>query len=268
LSFGVFTYQAGSANAQSNVNGTVPTSATASHPLDPALTLARESLQRSQAEVRDYTALLTRRCRVDGKLGDFTQSQVKIRNRRVEQDRVTTPMSVYMKFISPDSVKGREVIWVEGANDGQLVVHEAGLKNLLTIRLEPNGSLAMRGQRYPITEVGLEKLAEQLIEKGNRDRQHGECQVEFYQGAKVNDRNCRMVQITHPDKRQHFDFHLAQVFFDEELNLPIRYASWSWPTEPGGQPVLEEEYTYSEVRINAGLTDLDFDPDNPEYGYW
>ena len=48
----------------------------------------------------------------------------------------------------------------------------------------------------------------------------------------------------------------------------IRYASWSWPTEPGGQPVLEEEYTYSDIKVNVGLTDLDFDPNNPDYSYW
>jgi hypothetical protein len=77
-----------------------------------------------------------------------------------------------------------------------------------------------------------------------------------------------MVQIIHPVRQQHFDFHRAQVFFDDELNLPVRYASWSWPAEPGGQPLLEEEYTYTKVTINVGLTDLDFDPGNPEYGYW
>ena len=34
-----------------------------------------------------------------------------------------------------------------------------------------------------------------------------------------------------------------------------------------GEPVLEEEYTYTDVRVNVGLTDLEFDPDNPEYDF-
>jgi hypothetical protein len=125
----------------------------------------------------------------------------------------------------------------------------------------------MRGQRYPITEVGMDNLLLQLIDKGNRDRQHGECQVDFHHGAKINDRGCRMIQIIHPEQRPHFDFHRVQVFFDDELKLPVRYASWSWPTEPGGKPLLEEEYTYTNIKINVGLTDLDFDPESSEYNF-
>lgn len=237
------------------------------HPLDPALQLAAESLEHSQSNVRDYTALFTKRCRVGGELGEYQQAHLKIRNRRVEGNRVVVPMSVYIKYLKPDSVQGREIIWVEGRNKGQLVAHDVGLKKLFRVNLDPNGSLAMRGQRYPITEIGMEKLVEQMIEKGERDRRHGECQVDLYREAKVDSRNCRMVQILHPVKRPHFDFHRAQVFFDDELKLPVRYASWSWPKEPEGQPPLEEEYNYTKVKINVGLTDRDFDPDNSEYNF-
>jgi hypothetical protein len=239
-----------------------------SHPLDPALILARESWQHSQTHVRDYTAILIKRCRVDGELSEHQFVYVKIRNRRMDGDRLVTPLSVYMKFLKPSSIKGREVIWVEGQNDGQLVAHEGGLKNVLRVNLDPHGSTAMRGQRHPITEIGMENLAAQLVEKGERDRRHGECEVDFFRNAKVDERSCRMVQIVHPLPRRHFEFYRAQVFFDDELKLPVRYASWSWPAEPGGEPVLEEEYTYTRIEINVGLTDLDFDPDNPAYDYW
>jgi hypothetical protein len=76
-----------------------------------------------------------------------------------------------------------------------------------------------------------------------------------------------MFQIDHPVKRPYFDFYRAQVFFDHELRMPVRYASWSWPAEQDGEPVLEEEYTYTDVRINVGLTDIDFDPDNSVYDF-
>ena len=36
----------------------------------------------------------------------------------------------------------------------------------------------------------------------------------------------------------------------------------SWPETPGGEPPLEEEYTYLDVELNVGLKDSDFDPDN------
>jgi hypothetical protein len=235
--------------------------------LDPALKMARDSLRHSQTSVRDYTAILTKRCRVDGVLGEYQFAQVKIRNPRKQSDGVTTPMSVYLKFLKPDSINGREVIWVEGRNNGNLVVHEGGLKNLLRLNLDPNGSIAMRGNRYPISEVGMEKLLLQLIEKGSRDRAHGECQVDLVRKAKLNSRSCTVVQIVHPIMRPHFDFHRVQVFFDDELNLPVRYASWSWPTESNSEPALEEEYNYTSIQLNVGLTERDFDPENPEYNF-
>lgn len=33
------------------------------------------------------------------------------------------------------------------------------------------------------------------------------------------------------------------------------------------KPVLEEEYTYMDVKLNVGLTDEDFDPDNKTYQF-
>ena len=238
------------------------------HPLDPALRTARHSLQHIQLNVRDYTAIMSKRVRVDGELNDYQHTYVKIRNRRVENDRLTTPMSVYLYFLKPDAIKGREVIWVENRNNGRMVAHDAGLKRLIKVELDPNGSMAMRGQRYPITEIGLEKLVQKVIETGNRDRQRDECQVKFYDNAKINQRVCRMFEIIHPVERPDFDFHRAQVFFDNDLNMLVRYASWSWPKKEGGKPVLEEEYTYTDIKVNIGLTDLDFDPDNPAYGFW
>ena len=51
------------------------------------------------------------------------------------------------------------------------------------------------------------------------------------------------------------------------MNVPIRYAAYSWPKDPGGKPVLEEEYTYLDVKLNVGLGEIDFDPDNPGYDF-
>jgi len=238
------------------------------HPLDPALSAARHCLQHIQTNVRDYTAIMSKRVRLDGELSDYQYTYVKIRNRRMENDRLTTPMSVYLYFLKPKAVKGREVIWVENRNSGKMVAHDTGLKGLIKVELDPKGSMAMRGQRYPITEIGLEKLVQKVIETGNRDRQQSECEVKLYDGAKMNQRVGRMFEIIHPVERPDLDFHRAQVFFDNDLNMLTRYASWSWPKEPGGKPVLEEEYNYSDIKVNVGLTDRDFDPNNPDYGFW
>lgn len=68
---------------------------------------------------------------------------------------------------------------------------------------------------------------------------------------------CTVLTVTHPVARPYFDFHIAQIFIDDELNVPIRYCAYSWPTSPGGEPVLLEEYTYQNLKTNIGLTDAD-----------
>jgi hypothetical protein len=239
------------------------------HPLDPALKIAYEGLAHIQTDIRDYTATLVKRERIDGELMPQEFMKVKIRNRKVDADgRVTVPFGIYLKFLKPKEMAGRECIWVEGANNNKLLGHEVpGIKNVFTVRLDPSGWFAMKGNRYPITEAGIETLTRRLIGKGERDRKRGECDVKFYKGAKINGRVCTLLQVTHPVPRPYFDFHLAQIFIDDELQVPVRYAAYLWPKTPGGKPVLEEEYTYLDMKLNVGLTDEDFNYKNPAYKY-
>lgn len=237
------------------------------HPLDQALKIAHSMRDHIERDVRDYTALLIKRERIKGELSDYQYMNVKIRNRVKEGEQVVRPFSVYLRFLKPRLAEGREVIWVEGRDENKIVAHEGGLKNLLTVRLDPEGTLAMMGQRYPIYDIGIQNLNDKLIEKGERDRAHDECEVKFFRNAKISDRACLMIEVRHPRPRPYFDFHVAQIFIDEELDIPVRYASYSWPKTPGGEPVLEEEYTYQNVKLNVGLEDHDFDPTNPEYRF-
>ena len=237
------------------------------HPLDPALRMARECLRYIDKDVADYTAVIVKRERVKDKLSDYQYMFAKIRNRKLAGERIKVPFGVYLRFLKPKSVTGREVIWAEGQNDGKLIAHEGGFINLLRVKLDPDGFMAMMGQRYPITKIGFENLVSELIERGERDRQRGVCDVKFFKGAKVANRVCTKVQVTHPTKRPHLDFYRAQIYIDDELNIPIRYVAWAWPKSPGGQPVLLEEYTYTQLKLNVGLSDKDFDPDNKRYNF-
>jgi len=244
-----------------------PVKAAAQHPLDPALRLARDCQEYIRKDVADYSAVIIKRERVKGKLLDHQYLFAKIRNRKVDGNRVTVPFGVYLKFLKPKSVAGREVIWVDGQNDGKLFAHEGGFKNLFRVKLDPAGFMAMLGQRYPISKIGFENLVTELIQKGQRDRQRDECLVKFFKKAKVGERVCTMIEVTHPVERAYFDFYRAQIYIDDELNVPIRYAAWTWPQSAGGQPELLEEYTYSNLRLNVGLSKKDFDPDNEQYNF-
>jgi len=231
------------------------------HPLMGALRWAKAELP-NVARIRDYSAYLQKRELIDGKLNDPETIFLKIRHR---------PFSVYMRFEGPPAFKGREVIYVEGKNDGKLLAHATGVQGLVgTLSLPPKGMLAMSGQRYPLTEIGMLNLTKRLVEVAEQDVKYGECQVKYYtsdKGIRVNKRPCTCIQVEHPVPRRNFLFHRAYIFVDDQLSLPVRYQSFDWPKKPGDKPQLLEEYTYYNIRLNNGFTDKDFDVDNEQYNF-
>jgi Protein of unknown function (DUF1571) len=242
-------------------------SSAGTHPLDSVLDLARDYLQGFQRNVQDYTATLTKRERVSGSLGDEEKMLLKLRCPRRHSDGTETKLHVYLRGKQPKKIDGREVIWVDGKNDGKLIAHEAGWMGLLRVQLDPHGSLAMTGNKYSITNIGLEQLLSKLIEKGERDRKLGDCQVSIQENQTWNDQPCTIVEVKHLNKRPEFDFHLARIYLDTNFRIPIRYEAFLWPTKPNEEPPLEEQYSYSDIKLNVGLTDEDFDPDNKAYQF-
>lgn len=229
------------------------------HPLDPAIRFAKDGLARIRQDVVDYSCTLVKQERIGDELYPQEYMYLEVRNRKVENSRVVTPFSVYLYFLRPEKIKGREVLYVEGQNDNHLLAHEANfLKIAGVVSLRPDGPVAMRGNRYPITEVGLENLIVKLVEKAERDRAHGECTVQFKEGVKINGRPCTLFEAIHPTPRPYFDFHIARIYVDEELNLPVRYEAYTWPSKPNGQPELIECYTYLNLKVNVGLEDKNF----------
>ncbi len=255
------------------VSAVLPTPGTAGGslpPLDLALRIAQSGLDQCREQVDDYTATLVKRERVDGTIGEHEYLFLKMRNRKVVNGQVTQPLSVYLTYLRPAAVKGREVIYVEGKNDGNIIAHEGGFRGrfLPTMPLAPTGMMAMRGQRYPITEIGVENLIVKLIERGTSARQHPDVTCTFRKNAKVKDRQCTMLEVLQPTRHPGLEFYQAQVFIDDEYNLPIRYVAYDWPRREGQTPELIEEYNYVDLKLNVGLTDADFDPRNPQYSFY
>lgn len=233
------------------------------HPLMPALRASKDLLAHIDANIRDYQAVLLKRERIDGELMEQEVAVVKVRH---------NPFSVHMFFLAPH--KGRECLFVDAeppvGTGGKLAARDSGIKRRFGVfELDPNGSLAMAGQKYPITKLGVRNLTTELVDVATNDVQFGECEVVTTQtvlgpkdGAK---RAVTLIEVTHPTPRRNFRFHKAQVFIDNELRVPIRYAAYLWPQNPGEAPPLEEEYTYLNLTVNNGFTDATFRRDqNPD----
>jgi len=237
------------------------------HPVDPVIKFARESLARFQRDVVDYTATMIKRERIEGELLPTTTMFTRIRNPLDREGDAPVPLSIYIRFDDPVGQKGREVIWVEGENDGNIIAHEAGLLGFKRLSLKPTGVLAMVGNRYPITEMGIERLLQKMIVRVNQDRQYKNCEVQLEPDVPLGTSRGVRVVITHPKRSADHGFFRAEVELDTRLFSYFRYAAYDWPPEAGKPAPLLEEYIYQEVKLNPGLEDSAFDPDNPEYNY-
>jgi hypothetical protein len=208
-------------------------------------------------QIDDYTAIFVRKELVKRRL---VQQKMEMKVRR-------KPFSVYFHFVSPEEA-GREVIYVDGANRNQLLVHEVGLKALAgTLSLPLNDPRVVAESRHPITSVGLHNIIKVAFENFPKDAVDENVQVKKYPSAKLNDVECVAFVIRHPEPLPGLPYHETHLYFDKETKLPIHVKRFDWPRRAGDKPVLLEEYTYERLRTNVGLKNIDFDPRNPRYQF-
>lgn len=238
------------------------------HPLQPVLRMANSAYERMEKDIKDYTCTLAKHERVDGRLLEPELLFIKVRHPQSTAGKVSTPFSVYIRFLGPADVKGREVLWVEGWHHNKLIVHNGGKKfEYVTLAIPVDSDLAQQRNRYPLPEIGVKNLTRRLIENGLQEMQFKECVVKSAPGAKINNRPCTLIQVSNSVRRENFAYQFARILVDDELQLPVYYCAYDWPKEAGGQPRLIEEYTYTDIRLNVGLTDWDFDHHNEEYRF-
>lgn len=238
-----------------NVVKDAPKAVADDHPLKPCIDRAEASLQAISA-VKDYSAVLFKTEMVQNKL--VTHNMVtKIRHE---------PFSVYLKYEQPHT--GREVIYVEGQNKGKLLAHDTGLRSLAgTVTLLPTSKEALAENRYPITQAGMSKMLEIVIAQWRSEAQYQEVQVREVESLKLGDERCVMLESVHPQPREHFKFHKTRLYLHTDNKFPIRVEQYLWPESEGGEPVLVEEYTFTQIKPNLGLTDMDFNKANPAYQF-
>jgi hypothetical protein len=228
------------------------------HPLAPVLRVIKASQEVMDRNVRDYSCTFVKQERIDGELVEKQFILLKVMEK---------PFSVYMNFLKPYA--GREVCYVAGQNEGKAVVLEAGFKrNLGKLNLDPNGSLMMKGQKRPVTDVGIRNLTIKLSKMWEAESKFMECEVTSKPDVKINDRSTTMIQVKHPIPRKDFRFHIARLFLDNELKVPIHFDAYLWPAQEGNgngdgdAPPLEESYTYQNLKLNNGFTAREFDTNN------
>jgi hypothetical protein len=226
-----------------------------SHALIPALKMAAESLAELE-HVKDYQATLVKKEKV-GELMLTARMEIKFRE---------NPRAVYLKFLEPHA--GREVLYRPDQNAGNLLVHDVGLASLVgSVSLDPTGALAMEENRYPISQIGLKRLMEMVLDQWLKETRIADTTVNYYPNAKIGGVPCRVIEVSHAKKHPDVVNHMTRLYLDASSNLPVRIQNYDYPKAPGEKPELVEDYYYMDLRTNVGLTDADFDSTNSKYGF-
>ncbi len=237
----------------------------ADHPLSPVIAYARREQKFLGQTVRDFSCRLVKRERISGFLQDMHFIDMEVREGTYQDGRVIQPLSIYLHFLAPKSVVDRNVIFVEGQNDGKMLVRNGGKHfEYVLAKIDPASEAAREETLVPVTEIGFNRLLGHMIHVLERHQQvdplGNNTQAERIAGAKINNRPCTVIRIMHPQPMRGLDFHIANVFVDDALHAPVRVDYSGWPKNESSSAPLIAEYTYTNLKLNVGLTDATFNP--------
>lgn len=221
----------------------------------------KQWLDRSQNaydKLDDYTSIFVQRERVNDEL--LPEERVRLKFKK--------PFMVYMKWVGKVR-EGQECLYVKGRHDNKLIARGTGVWGLVTVKLDPIGKVAMDKRRHPITEAGIDHLLELLRRDQKLAAEHNEGRVtdkgkvrdKDEDNGKPQERQLRVFECILPkDKRPGYYCHRAVIGFDTKLLLPVSISIYD------DEDKLLEQYRYHNIKLDVGLTEKDFDKDNPEYG--
>jgi len=202
------------------------------------------------AKLDNYTAVFHRIERVNGKLIPEETAFLKFKR----------PFKVYMRWIKP--FQGQESLYVQGTTNNKIRAHGAGYASLITVNLNPTGTMAMENARHPITEAGLENLVKKIGSNLRRGLRAGELTSKDRGEQTVYGRKTREIEgILPKDPSKGYYCYRCIVNLDVETKMPIKTRIFDW------QDQLVESYGYEHLSLDPGLSDEDFDPKNPEYHF-
>ena len=221
---------------------------------------ARERYETINRQFGSYACVVTMRETIDGELQDMRRAQMIFR---------AEPFSVYMKYITPDDIEGREIVFVEGQYNGRMIVTKGGFRPALahiTRAIKTDSQLARSESNHSLKELGIASMMKQLLDVAYSTEQFPDCKIEFIVNASIDNRACTVIQITHEPKSNAFPFYKGQVFIDNQYQVPVRFVCYNWP-DSSGIATIREEFTYTNIIPNISVSDADFDYRNPRYGF-
>ena len=218
--------------------------------------------------------------------------------------KFSRPFKVYIKYVEPHA--GREVIYIRGTNRNRVRAHKGSVPDL-AVSLSPFGRISMKGNHHPITSFGLESMLRIAASSVRKAIRRGDASISLSDGGIVlghptwriemqtnagghyvtvrasenlwelarrvgqdmyvilhHNEDIRSPRDVRPGQRVFIPRYYAsrgQFFFSKQTHLMIKTVTWDH------QGRLYERYEFSDLELNPGLDDQDFDYRNEGYDF-
>lgn len=224
-------------------------------PFEESLETAQEALKILEAselafeEIQEYTSIYLKEERLDtGKLRPQETVLVKFRK----------PHQIYMKWIKEPN-KDMELIYP--VRDNKLLVEPGGILDWITPKmyLNPTNNLAMMRNRHPVTEANIGYLVRRYTQDFRKALEKKELRVLLEEGSSFMGRSANRLEVYLHEEGYYC--YRSIVYFDKENHFPLHVEFYDKENK------LFERVSFTQLNLNPGLKDIDFDEENPEYDF-
>jgi hypothetical protein len=133
------------------------------------------------------------------------------------------PFKVYYKRLSAPHL-GREILFVEGWNNGKLKVGVHAWPIDIGVNVNPHGELAMADAKHPIDESSLIYLVGMVVDNFHRAEQRGEAMAEDQGRDRILGRGCRRLRIFTSQSMTNYTIAHGETLWDVEKKFSVAMA--------------------------------------------
>lgn len=199
--------------------------------------------------IKDFTASFYTKELVNGKILEQKNTILKFRK----------PLNVYMKWTEGDD-EGQETIFFPEKYGHKLQAHGGGWLNVINVSLDPKGAQATKKARHTIYDSGIGHIVELVKHNYALIQKTGKGSIVYEKKEMFDGKNTLLFRAELPEG---YGFYAKKIIvnFEEKTKLPVKITVYGFKNE------FLESYAYSNLKFNTGLTDKDFDMDNPAYKF-
>jgi hypothetical protein len=218
---------------------------------DASVVALLEAMEPAYARVSAYTARFIRQELVGGRLRPREEALLKFQR----------PHRFYLRWIAGPPA-GREMLYPVDA-EGRVLVHEPGmLTRLFAAVLAPDSAHVLRESRHPVTDIGIGRLVTLILDNARRGLHEGRLAIVEQGVSTEGGRRERRLELLF-SRATEAGYYAPRVVVGIDVDTQLPVTATIFDT----QGRMVEDYAYRDIRVNAPLTAIDFDPANPEYRF-